>query len=119
MKRIVYGVMAALCAAGCTDRTDDFEAKRAALLAKPRTVITDNDGNDIVYYDRDRPVTEEAFIGSRIGFVAKTRAETMVYCPECYVPGSDETWDFYASLKFTDDGRVYMDRVVAVGPNPR
>jgi len=42
-----------------------------------------------------------------------------IYCPECYVPGSDETWDFYASLKFTDDGRVYMDRVVAVGPNPR
>jgi len=41
-----------------------------------------------------------------------------IYCPECYVPGSDETWDFYASLKFTN-GRVYMDRIVAIGPNPR
>ena len=41
-----------------------------------------------------------------------------IYCPECYVPGSDETWEFYVSLKF-DSGRVYMDRVVAVGPDPR
>ena len=43
--------------------------------------MTDNDGNDIVYYDRARPVTEQAFIDSRIGSVAKTRAETMIYCP--------------------------------------
>ena len=41
-----------------------------------------------------------------------------IYCSECYVPGSDETWEFYASLKF-DGGRVYMDRIVAVGPYPR
>ena len=101
MKRIFFGMVAAACAAGCTDRADDFEAKRAALLAKPRTVITDNDGNDIVYYDRDRPVTEEAFIGSRIGFVAKTRAETMVYCPwssgfgRFTVPGIGELYTGY------------------------
>ena len=101
MKRIFFGMVAAACVAGCTDRVDDFEAKRAALLAKPRTVITDNDGNDIVYYDRDRPVAEGAFLGSRIGFVAKTRAETMVYCPwssgfgRFTVPGIGELYTGY------------------------
>jgi len=81
---MLFGFWAALAVAGivgCADKVDEFEAKRAALLARPRTVITDNDGNDIVYYDRDRPVTEQAFIDSRIGSVAKTRAQTMVYCP--------------------------------------
>ena len=78
---VVSSVALAACVAGCADRTDDFEAQRAALLAKPRLVMTDNDGNDIVYYDRNLPVTEQAFIDSRIGSVAKTRAETMIYCP--------------------------------------
>jgi len=80
----IMGMFAA--AVGCTDvksgaTVDDFEAKRAALLAKPRQMMTDNDGNDFVYYSRKLPVTEEAFIGSRIGYVAKTRCETMIYCP--------------------------------------
>lgn len=60
---------------------DAFEAKRQALLAKPRYMLTDNDGNDFVYYSTNRPITEKAFIDSRIGFVAKTKCETMIYCP--------------------------------------
>lgn len=81
MKKTFSTVLLA-CAAAASAMTDaEFEAKRAELLAKPRYIMTDNDGNDIVYYDRDRPVTEEAFIDMRIGYVAKTRAETMIYCP--------------------------------------
>jgi len=83
---VLFAAAAAILC-GCTECSRkaaadaEFEAKRAELLAKPRRIMTDNDGNDIVYYDRNRPVTEEAFIASRIGFVAKTKAETMIYCP--------------------------------------
>ena len=81
-RRFLFAVSAVVACAGAQAMTDaEFEAKRAELLAKPRHIMTDNDGNDIVYYDRNRPVTEQAFIDSRIGYVAKTRAETMIYCP--------------------------------------
>ena len=76
---ILTAALAAL-ALGC-GAADEFEAKRAAILAKPRTMMTDNDGNDFVYYDRDRPITEKDFIDARIRHVAKTRCETMIYCP--------------------------------------
>jgi len=82
MKGLLFVLTAVVACAGAQAMSDaDFEALRAKLLAKPRYIMTDNDGNDIVYYDKDRPVTEKAFIDSRIGYVAKTRAETMIYCP--------------------------------------
>ena len=59
----------------------DFEAKRTALLAKPRQLIADNDGCDMLYYDRRLPITEEAFVRSRLGFAAGTRLDTLVYTP--------------------------------------
>jgi len=70
---------------GCSDGNRvseaDFEAQRAALLAKPRQYIADNDGCDMLYYNTARPITEKAFIDSRIGFVAGTRIDTLVYTP--------------------------------------
>ena len=95
---------------GCSDA--EFEAKRAALLAKPRHIMTDNDGNDIVYYDRNRPVTEEAFIDARIGYVAKTKASTMIYCPwsagfgHFTVPGVGDLYTGYCPYANTTNRTV-------------
>ena len=59
----------------------DFERQRAALLAKPRQLIADNDGCDMLYYDRRLPITEKAFIDSRIGYISGSRLDTLVYTP--------------------------------------
>jgi hypothetical protein len=115
-KRNMFFAVAATClcgVVGCEELSDaEFEARRAELLAKPRRIMTDNDGNDIVYYDKDRPVTEEAFIASRIGYVAKTRAETMIYCPWCAgfghftVPGIGDLYTGYCRYGNTTNRTV-------------
>ena len=72
---------AALAAAAFAGYGDGFEAQRAALLAKPRQLIADNDGCDMLYYSRKLPITEESFIASRIGAISGTRLDTLVYTP--------------------------------------
>jgi len=112
-RRFLFAVFAVVACAGAQAMTDaEFEAKRAELLAKPRHIMTDNDGNDIVYYDRDRPVTEQAFIDARIGYVAKTRAETMIYCPwsagfaHFTVPGVGDLYTGYYPYQNTTNRTV-------------
>ena len=113
MRRFLFAVFTVVACVGAQAMTDaEFEAKRAELLAKPRRIMTDNDGNDIVYYDRDRPVTEKAFIDLRIGFVAKTRAETMIYCPwssgfgHFTVPGVGDLYTGYYPYQNTTNRTV-------------
>ena len=122
MRMSIPLLMSVACLAGCSGAArvgddDAFEAKRAALLAKPRYIMTDNDGNDIVYYNRDRPVTEQAFIDSRIGYVAQTRAETMIYCPwsagfgHFTVPGVGDLYTgYYPYMNTTNRTVAFMEQ---------
>ena len=83
----VKGIGLALCAlvAGCVGTEErqaaEFEAQRAALRAKERVILHDNDGCDMLYLDRKWKATEDDFIASRIGYIGDTRTDTMIYCP--------------------------------------
>ncbi|HNX04687.1 MAG TPA: hypothetical protein PKI32_04260, partial [Opitutales bacterium] len=115
-----FGIAAALTMSACAEGAPDaeFEAKRAALLARPRHVMTDNDGEDFVLWDPKLPITEKAFIDRRIAFVAKTRAETMIYCPRSAgfgyfsVPGAGDT--YRGSEKYLDTYNP-IDKFLAIG----
>ena len=60
---------------------DAFEAKRAEMLNRPRTVIYNTDGNDMTLYPRSLPLTQEAFESVRLRHTEGTKIDSVFYCP--------------------------------------
>ena len=89
---------------------DPFETKRAAMLNRPRTVIWNTDGNDMVLYPRDLPLTQEAFESVRLKYAEGTKIDSVFYCPHASAFGwftTRKTHDFMTTQYRPPEARVY------------
>lgn len=80
--------------AGCgpkawTPHADGFESVRRAMIDRPRRVIYNTDGNDMMLYPTNLPITAEAFESIRLKHTEGTRIDSVFYCPQssgfCYL----------------------------------
>ena len=87
-KVIVAGM--ALCAMAClaacltessAQADGDWEAKRAALKNRPRPLILNSDGNEVVYWKTNLPVTVGNFTAQRLQTYRGSQVSTVAYCP--------------------------------------
>ncbi|NMA43283.1 MAG: family 10 glycosylhydrolase, partial [Oligosphaeraceae bacterium] len=59
----------------------EYAAAKAAMLARPRKIMHNNDGSDVVYFKKkDRPVTVQKFLDLRTSYTAGT-VDTIIYSP--------------------------------------
>ncbi len=72
---------ASVAMAGTGDGNLTFEDMRARMLARPRTVIWNTDGNDMTLYPRSLPLTQDAFTSVRLKYTDGTKIDTISYCP--------------------------------------
>ena len=78
------GVLAAVAVltAFCVQADDDgWEAKRAALKNRPRPLILNSDGNEVVYWKTNLPVTVGNFTAQRLQTYRGSQVSTVAYCP--------------------------------------
>lgn len=68
----------AVCAVA---RADDFEGMRRSMLDRPRTLVYNTDGCDMLYYPDGRPETPEEFKKVRLAYTKGTKIRTVSYCP--------------------------------------
>lgn len=80
MRQLQYFGSALLMCAALTVSADDFEARRAAALARPRAVIVNSDGCDTSLFPKDQPVTVEGFYASKLGKIKHGVVDTVSYC---------------------------------------
>ena len=71
---------------------DDFEAKRIAMLNRPRTVIWNTDGNAMVLYPRALPLTAEAFESVRLKYTEGTKIGFRDKMATMNLGFGDENW---------------------------
>jgi len=64
-----------------TGTPDNFETMRIAMRNRPRTVIWNTDGNDMILYPRTLPLTPEAFESVRLKYTEGTKIDSVFYCP--------------------------------------
>ena len=89
---------------------DPFEAKRAEMLNRPRTVIYNTDGNDMVLYPRSLPLTQEAFESVRLKYSEGTKIDSVFYCPHASAFGwftTRKTHDFMTAQFRPPDAPAY------------
>lgn len=88
MPRGLLTVLTAFVLVGCAgcgkapSVADDFEARRAALLARPRPMIWNTDGNDMELYPKGLPIDAASFESVRLKWTEGTRVSTVFYCPQ-------------------------------------
>ena len=58
-----------------------FESKRKMLLDRPRDVIWNTDGCDMLYYPNGLPIDESAFCSLRLAKTRGTTVDSLSYCP--------------------------------------
>lgn len=81
MKRCEFlGLLAVLLVVGCTK--DDWVEKRASAVNRPRYVVYNTDGCDILFWPSNLPISVENFTGRRLKDVLGTRITTVAYCPQ-------------------------------------
>lgn len=80
--RLLSATLPLLCLFGAVPLSadDDFEARRAAALARPRAVIINSDGCDTSLFPKDRPVTVEGFYATKLGKMKHGVVDTVSYC---------------------------------------
>ena len=106
----IVAVVTSFLAMAAVTSEDSFEAKRAAALGRPRTVIWNTDGNDMVCYPRNLPCTPEVFETLRLKYARGTKINTVSYCPHASGFGwftTRKTHDFMASDVISDDGKIH------------
>ena len=59
----------------------DLRQQRAELLAKPRRIIFNNDGCDVLY--EMKAGTKEAFLAARSNSLPGTQVDSVFYTPTC------------------------------------
>lgn len=60
---------------------DDWESRRAALKDRARPLILNSDGNELVYYPTNAPISFEGFVSRRLASYRGTKVSTVSYCP--------------------------------------
>ena len=78
-KCILTGV--ALTAA-CVQADGAWEAKREALKNRPRPLILNSDGNEVIYWKTNLPVTVGNFTAQRLETYRGSQVSTVAYCPQ-------------------------------------
>ena len=58
-----------------------WEVQREAQKNRPRPLILNADGNEMVYYPTNAPVSVSGFVSQRLSTYAHTRVSTLSYCP--------------------------------------
>ena len=79
-----YGVttLVAALAMLCAQAGDaDWEAKREAIKNRPRQLILNSDGNEVVYWKTNLPVTVGNFTKQRLELYRASSVSTVAYCP--------------------------------------
>lgn len=61
---------------------DGWEAKREALKNKPRQLILNSDGNEVIYWKTNLPVTVGNFTTQRLKTYRGSKVSTVSYCPQ-------------------------------------
>lgn len=61
---------------------DEWEARRSAAVNRPRGVVYNTDGCDMLYWPSNLPVSVENFTDRRLKFALGTRITTVSYCPQ-------------------------------------
>ena len=61
---------------------DGWEAKREALKSKPRPLILNSDGNEVIYWKTNLPVTIGNFTAQRLKTYRGSKVSTVSYCPQ-------------------------------------
>ena len=78
--RIVICVVSSLFVMSCVG--DDWDALRIAAVDRPRPLIYNTDGCDMLQYPSNEPVCVAAFIRQRLAYARNTRISTISYCPQ-------------------------------------
>jgi len=78
--------IAASCALACftafaTASDTNWEALRETLKQRHRPLILNSDGNEMVYYPTNAPVSLEGFAAQRLSSYARSRVSSLSYCP--------------------------------------
>ena len=68
--------------AGCSTQDEAWEAKRKAAVERPRTLVYNTDGCDMLYWPSNLPITVENFTGRRLKDALGTCINTVSYCPQ-------------------------------------
>jgi hypothetical protein len=82
IKSIAFSYITALLVAGCTSQEDNWEVKRQAAVNRPRTLVYNTDGCDMLYWPSNLPITVENFTGRRLKDTLGTCINTVSYCPQ-------------------------------------
>lgn len=61
---------------------DGYAALRHAALERPRGLVYNTDGCDILYWPTNMPVSVEAFKNRRLAYALDSRITTVSYCPQ-------------------------------------
>ena len=76
-------VAAVIAMGACCVRADDgWEAKREALKNRPRPLVLNSDGNEVIYWKTNLPVTIGNFTAQRLETYRGSRVSTVSYCPQ-------------------------------------
>lgn len=70
-----------LCAATGCEKKPSFEDLRKAALERPRPVVYNTDGCDMLYYPTNLALSAEGFCSLRLDWVKGTTIGTVSYCP--------------------------------------
>ena len=76
-----FVAIVAVLAGVCAQADDGWEAKRAALKNRPRPLILNSDGNEVVYWKTNLPVTVGNFTAQRLQTYRGSQVSTVAYCP--------------------------------------
>jgi len=60
---------------------DQLRHQRRVLVQRPRRVIMNNDGCDVLYFPRNEAVTPANFLAKRTTPLAGTHVDTIAFCP--------------------------------------
>ena len=81
--RMVSIIGVALAGVFCAALADDlaWEREREALKNKERPLIFNSDGNELIYYPTNAPITVGGFTSQRLAKYIGSRISTLIYCP--------------------------------------
>ena len=82
MNKVMLTAVFAALLADCTAQDGDWAAKRKAAVERPRTLVYNTDGCDMLYWPSNLAVSVENFTGRRLKDVLGTCINTVSYCPQ-------------------------------------
>lgn len=74
--------MGALCIGTVWGADEAWEAKREALKNRPRQLILNSDGNEVIHWKTNLPVTVGNFTAQRLELYRASSVSTVAYCPQ-------------------------------------